>query len=144
MAEQPSLPNSTNSKQENPAKKTTHPVVKFFRKVLMFFILVLVTAFALYYFYVNHSIKNDASIEGTLIQFTIGEGMAFKTNEGILNRGTTLSINSWAFSVRDDSLAQVINGMVGKKVKLRYRENVGNFFWQGKTNRFVFSVEESQ
>jgi hypothetical protein len=134
----------TNADPNIPVKKTTHPVVKFFRKVLLFFTLVLATAFVLYYVYITHPIKDDASIEGTLIQFTIGDGMAFKTNEGMLNRGTTLSISSWAFSVQNDSLAQVINNMVGKKIKLRYKENVGSFFWQGKTNRFVFNVEESK
>lgn len=138
MAEQ----NSTNTNPIVKEKKGMHPVKKFFRKVLMFIVVVLVLVGVGSYLYVTHPVKDDASIEGTLLQFTVGDGFIFKTNEGTINKGTSLSISNWSFSVEDDSLALVLKDLVGKKVTLHFKENVGNFFWQGKTNRFVFAANE--
>lgn len=138
MAEQ----NPTNTINTIDAKKGTHPVIKFFRKVLYLFVFLIILGGIGSYLYVTHTVKDDASIEGTLLQFTVGDGFLFKTNEGTINKGTSLSISNWSFSVQDDSLAFVLKELVGKKVNLHYKENVSNFFWQGKTNRFVFEATE--
>ena len=141
MADQTPI-NSTNSSSQVPQNNKIHPVKRFFRKVLLYIFVLFIVIGTAFYMYVNHAIKDDASVEGTLMQFTVGDGFIFKTNEGLINKGNALAVNNWSFSVRNDSLAQVIKGLVGKKVNLHYKENVSNFFWQGKTNRFVFEVEE--
>lgn len=124
-----------------PEKKRLHHVKKFFKKLLMYLLVLIVLICVGVYLYVSHPVKDSASIDGTLVQFTVGDGFLFKTNEGLLNKGTSLTITSWSFSVRNDSLANRIKDLVGKKVTLQYTETVGSFFWQGKTNRFVTAVQ---
>ena len=90
---------------------------------------------------------NDESRSGVLVKF--GQpGVAFKTYEGEINQiglGQDAKVglvnNLWDFSVKDKEIAEKLQQMVGKNVNLRYKEIHHSFFWQGKTNYFVYQVD---
>ena len=91
---------------------------------------------------------NDESRAGILVKF--GEpGVMFKTYEGQINQiglGQDAKLglinNLWDFSVKDKAVAQQLQALVGKNVNLHYKQINHSFFWQGKTNYFVYQVEE--
>ncbi len=91
---------------------------------------------------------NDESRAGVLVKF--GQpGVLFKTYEGEINQiglGQDAKVglvnNLWDFSVRDKEVADQLQTLVGKNVNLHYKQINHSFFWEGKTNYFVYKVEE--
>lgn len=149
MSEQ--TPNiSTTTPPQVTQNSKTHPIKSFFRKVLLYFMLFAILVGVGAYFYFNSASEKGYSA-GLLVNFT-QKGFIFKTYEGTLNAGTvsatggsSTSNNTWTFSVKDDSIANVLNDIMkssNKNISLHYEEKRGNFFWQGETNRFVDGVEE--
>lgn len=143
MVEQPPLPSSG---QPLPEKKPTHPVVKFFRKVLLFFVLLFIISLAGLYFYFNYT-YSEGSRAGMLLKFS-RKGYVFKTYEGELNLGginplpgNTLANNIWKFSVKDDSIAALLQQKEGQLLRLHYKEKIKNMPWQGDTKFFVDGVD---
>jgi hypothetical protein len=134
------------SSQPVQGKPKMHPVKKFFRRVLLFFILLFILAGAGIYIYFNYTFS-EGYRAGTLIKFS-RRGFV-KTYEGELNLGgvnpipgNTIANNMWRFSVKEDSVAQRLMGMEGKVLRLHYKEKVRSFFWQGETNYFVDDIQE--
>ncbi len=143
MAEQPSVNNTSG---QAPIKKTTHPIVKFFKKVLLFFVLLFVLALTGLYFYFNYT-YSEGSRAGMLMKFS-NKGYVFKTYEGELNLGginplpgNTIANNIWKFSVKNDSIAKLLQSKEGQMLRLHYKEKVKNLPWQGDTKFFVDGVD---
>ena len=102
-----------------------------------------------YVFYNYGAVYSDGYRDGTLIKFS-RKGYIFKTYEGELNQGgianpspgTALANQIWHFSVKDDAVADKLNGLGGKVVRLHYKEYIKNFIWEGDTNYLVDGAEE--
>ncbi len=102
------------------------------------------------YTYFNYgAVFSDGYRDGTLIKFS-RKGYVFKTYEGELNQGgivnsapgTALANQIWTFSVKDDAVAEKLNLLGGKVVRLHYKQYIKNFVWEGETNYLVDSAEE--
>jgi hypothetical protein len=90
---------------------------------------------------------SEGNRAGVLVKFT-KKGYVFKTYEGELNLGgvgnipNTAQMNqSWDFSVKEQSIADTLMHLEGKKVSLHYRQIVKNMVWQGETDYFVDGVQ---
>lgn len=139
MAEQSTSGQITTVKKE-------HPIARFFKKVLMFFILLFVVVTVGAYFYFNYT-YSEGSRAGMLVKFS-EKGYIFKTYEGDLNLGginplpgNTIANNIWKFSVKDDSIGDLLKSKEGQMLRLHYKEKVKNFPWQGDTKFFVDGVD---
>lgn len=144
MVEQPPLKSSGAS--ASPDNKPTHPVKHFFRRLLLFFLLICIITVTITFLYFNFT-YSEGNRAGMLIKFST-KGFVFKTFEGELNVGSvnttvgsTVANNSWAFSVKDKQLANRLSLMEGKMVRLHYKEKIKNLPWQGETKYFVDKVE---
>lgn len=142
MAEQ--IP--VNTPGQTPVAKTTHPVVRFFRKVMLFFVLLSVLVLTGIYLYFNYT-YSEGSRAGMLMKFS-SKGYVFKTYEGELNLGginplpgNTIANNIWKFSVKDDSIGNLLKSKEGQMLRLHYKEKVRNMPWQGDTKFFVDGVD---
>ena len=102
-----------------------------------------------YIFFNYGAVFSDGYRDGTLIKFS-RKGYVFKTYEGELNQGgvanpvagTAMANQIWNFSVKDDAVADKLNDLGGKRVKLHYKQYNKNFFWEGETNYLVDGAEE--
>ena len=142
MAEQTPI----NTSGQIPPKKQTHPIVKFFKRVLLFFVILFILVLAGTYFYFNYT-YSEGSRAGMLMKFS-EKGYVFKTYEGELNLGginplpgNTIANNIWKFSVKNDSIADLLKSKEGQMLRLHYREKVRNLPWQGDTKFFVDGVD---
>jgi hypothetical protein len=145
MAEQ--LPVNNNTTTPDVSKKGTHPVKKFFKRVMWFFIILFLLFGIGTYFYFNYD-YSDGNRAGNLVKFS-KKGYIFKTYEGELNLGginpmpgNTIANNIWVFSVKDENVAKKLMEMEGKTVRLHYIEKVKNLPWQGESKYFVDDVKE--
>ncbi len=102
------------------------------------------------YTYFNYgAVYSDGYRDGTLIKFS-RKGFIFKTYEGELNQGgiansasgTALANQIWNFSVKEKDVAQKLDKLGGKVVRLHYKQYIRNFAWEGDTNYLVDGVEE--
>ena len=126
--------------------KTANPIIKFFKKALLLFTLLFVLALTGTYFYFNYT-YSDGSRAGMLVKFS-EKGYIFKTFEGDLNLGginplpgNTIANNIWKFSVKDDSIGELLKSKEGQILRLHYREKIRNLPWQGDTKFFVDGVD---
>lgn len=102
-----------------------------------------------YTFYNYGAVYSDGYRDGTLIKFS-RKGFIFKTYEGELNQGGIAAPNQgaalanqiWNFSVKEEAVAEKLNMLGGKVVRLHYKQYIKNFFWEGETNYLVDSAEE--
>jgi hypothetical protein len=139
------MPSNT-SQSGVPVTKPTSSVKRFFRKLVLYFFFLLAIVLTGLYFYFNFT-YSEGNRAGMLTKFST-KGYIFKTYEGELNvgsvqttGGTSVANNAWAFSVKDEELAQRLSLMEGKMVRLHYREKIKNLPWQGETKYFVDKVE---
>ena len=142
MAEQSPI----NSPGQTPVAKPTHPIIKFFRKLLLFIVLVSVLVLTGLYLYFNYTYR-EGSRAGMLVKVS-NKGYVFKTYEGELNLGginplpgNTIANNIWKFSVKDDSIGELLKSKEGQMLRLHYKEKVRNMPWQGDTKFFVDGVD---
>ncbi len=133
--------------QNIPSKNTVHPVKRFFRKVLLFFFFFFVVALLGTYLYFNYT-YSEGSRAGMLMKFS-EKGYVFKTYEGDLNLGginplpgNTIANNIWKFSVKDDSIGNLLKSKEGQMLRLHYKEKIRNLPWQGDTKFFVDGVDQ--
>jgi hypothetical protein len=117
------------------------------KKILLYFSLIIVTAFAIFYLVCSYT-YSEGTRAGLLIKFS-RKGFLFKTYEGQLNIGgmqpptSTVGTNMlWDFSVNDSKVSEKMMECEGKYVSIHYKEVVKNFWWQGETKYFVTHVEE--
>lgn len=107
------------------------------------FFVTLVVLFALYTWLTLTWSFSEGERAGYVQKFS-KKGWVFKTWEGELAMvtipGTLPEI--FAFSVREDSVAERINHTMGKRVKLVYEQHVGvPTDWFGETEYFVTGVQ---
>ncbi len=95
------------------------------RPMLKWVVVVLILAVAVYLLVIFNWSYSDGDRVGYLQKFS-SRGWLCKTYEGELAMTTVPGVAPviWTFSMRmwDDPLAQQINGLMGKKVVLHYRE----------------------
>lgn len=95
------------------------------------------------------AVYSDGYRDGTLIKFS-RKGYVFKTYEGEINQGgianpapgTAMANQIWSFSVKDDAVAEKLNKMGGKVVRLHYKQFNKTLPWVGETNYIVDEAEE--
>jgi hypothetical protein len=99
--------------------------------------------------YFNYfAVYSDGYRAGTLIKFS-RKGYVFKTYEGELNQGgvvnpspgTAMVNQIWTFSVRRKEVAQKLEKLEGKVVRLHYKQYNKMFPWEGDTPYLVNDVE---
>lgn len=99
--------------------------------------------------YFNYgAVFSDGYRAGTLIKFS-RKGFIFKTYEGEINQGgivnpspgTAMMNQIWAFSVKQREVAQKLEKMEGKVVRLHYKQYNKMFPWEGDTKYLVDGVE---
>ena len=118
-------------------------------RILGWTILVVVLGVGGYVFYNYGAVYSDGYRDGTLIKFS-RKGYVFKTYEGELNQGgianpsqgTALANQIWKFSVKENAVADKLNLLGGKVIRLHYKQYNKNFIWEGETNYLVDGVEE--
>ncbi|MBK9013827.1 MAG: hypothetical protein IPM82_06935 [Saprospiraceae bacterium] len=119
------------------------------KRILGWTVFVLVLGAGGYVFYNYGAVYSDGYRDGTLIKFS-RKGFIFKTYEGELNQGgianpapgTAMVNQIWKFSVKEEHVADKLNTLGGKVVRLHYKEYVNNFFWEGETKYLVDGAEE--
>jgi hypothetical protein len=95
-----------------------------------------------------YAVFSDGYRAGTLIKFS-RKGYVFKTYEGELNQGgvlnpqpgTAMMNQIWTFSVNKKSVAEKLEKMEGKVVRLHYKQYNKMFPWEGETPYLVTDVE---
>jgi hypothetical protein len=118
-----------------------------FSKIIWISLLIIVVVFGVTYLVFNFT-YSEGNRAGVLIKFS-KKGYIFKTYEGELNVGglgnipNTAQMNqTWEFSVKDQTIADSLMHMEGKRVSLHYRQIMKNMAWQGETPYFVDGVQE--
>jgi hypothetical protein len=98
--------------------------------------LILFVSGYMYWFYYNA--YSDGSREGVLYKFS-RKGNIFKTYEGEIiqpglrsAQGGIINTNNLSFSVTDVALADSLNKLLGKNVKLHYIQYRKNLPWRGE------------
>ncbi len=104
----------------------------FFLGFLLFALLS--TAYVYWYYF---DLFSEGSRPGILIKFS-KKGNIFKTFEGeIIQEGYrsrtqgTINSNNFYFSVEDQSIADSLNAVIGKTVKLHYKQYRKSLPWRG-------------
>ena len=116
------------------------------RRYLILLVFLLIT-FGIFYYLTAWS-YSDGERAGTISKYS-RRGYVFKTWEGVLNVGGfsgetgSLTPQYFDFSVKDDSVAQLINQAVktGQRVTLHYEEKLVQLPWNGETKYFVTGME---
>lgn len=116
------------------------------KKILgwLIFILIVVLVFIVYWHYYNTYSEGNRS--GILQKFS-RKGNIFKTYEGelimssvITTTNGTLASEKFYFSVKNDSIANVLFALEGKHVTLHYDQKRGHLPWNGETDYFVNGI----
>jgi hypothetical protein len=68
-------------------------------------------------------------------------GVIWKTYEGTLNLSPNGLMTAWEFSVKNRKVAQELENLEGKQIKVHYEQRYQTFFWQGETEYIVDGVE---
>jgi hypothetical protein len=108
-----------------------------------FFILFLVAAFLVYWFYFN--VFSDGERKGTLIKIT-HKGNIFKTDEGEmwLSCRNTINAEKFFFSVTNDSIANVLKNLQDECIQLTYKQYRARLPWRGDSKYMVTGVIKIQ
>jgi hypothetical protein len=129
-----------------PAAPEAAPAKRHWRKktklILFGMVLSPVLLFALYTFMTLSWTYSDGYRAGILQKFS-RRGWLCKTYEGEIAQAVVAGVSPliWEFTVRDDSVAQQLDSLLGRRVSLHYRQHVGvptTCF--GLTEYFVDSV----
>lgn len=103
---------------------------------LAFLFIILFGAGYIYWFYYNSF--SDGTREGILYKFS-RKGNIFKTYEGEIVQpglrsvqGGTINTNNLMFSVVDVQVADSLNNVIGKTVKIHYIQYRKNLPWRGE------------
>jgi hypothetical protein len=120
------------------------------KKILMWgsIILVVFLFFLVYWNYYNT--YSEGNRAGILQKFS-RKGNLFKTYEGELvmssiasTSNTTLASEKFFFSVKEDSIAQVLFGFEGKRVTLHYEQKRSHLPWNGETDYFIDGIKATE
>ncbi len=109
--------------------------------VLGSLILLIFISFYVYWNYYNT--YSDGNRSGILQKFS-KKGNIFKTYEGELimtsitsTSNSTIASEKFFFSVKNDSVAQILFNLEGKLVTLHYEQKRAHLPWNGETDYFV-------
>jgi len=128
---------------------TTTPVAqkkggKFKKFALGFFLVLILIGIAFYF--VCGMTYSEGTRTGILTKAS-KKGYIFKTYEGEINIGgfnqgesTIIPLTIFKFSTTKKQVYDSLEIHQGKKVSLKYRQVIKNFFWQGETDYFVDKV----
>jgi hypothetical protein len=116
-----------------------------FKKFAFITLLFLILIGLIYYFICGMS-YSDGTRSGILTKVS-RKGFIFKTYEGELNiggvnqgEGTIMPLTIFKFSTTKKQIYDSLEIYQGRKVVLKYRQVIKNFFWQGDTDYFVDHV----
>ena len=118
-----------------------------FRKFLwrLSFILVLVMAFLVYWFYYNA--KSDGTRTVYLVKIS-HKGNIFKTYEGEAlvsigaNPQTSITTEKFIYSVTSKALYDSLTKHEGQKITLKYKQYRKTLFWRGDSDYIVYGFEK--
>lgn len=116
------------------------------RKIIMITSLIILVVLSITFLIFNYT-YSEGNRAGVVIKFS-KKGYLLKTYEGELNLGGMGNIPNTAqqnmlclFSVKDQSVAETLMNLEGRKVSLHYKEIIKNMPWQGETKYFVDGVK---
>lgn len=120
------------------------------KKILLWTILGLLVAFAIFFYFRFYFVFGDGVKAGELNQFTY-KGYVWKTYEGRLIQagfkgsgkatgGATIESFIFDFSVEDEKVAEKLMHLSGKNVELHYKEYRGTLPWRGMQKHVVDSI----
>ncbi len=108
------------------------------KKAILLFILLLMLFASGYIYWFYYNAYSDGSREGILYKFS-RKGNIFKTYEGEIiqpglrsMQGGVINTNNLSFSVTDIALADSLNKLLGKNVKLHYIQYRKCLPWRGE------------
>jgi len=115
-------------------------------KKFAFITLLFLILFGLIYYFICGMSYSDGTRSGILTKVS-RKGFIFKTYEGELNiggvnqgEGTIMPLTIFKFSTTKKQIYDSLEIYQGRKVVLKYRQVIKNFFWQGDTDYFVDHV----
>jgi hypothetical protein len=133
---------------ENSVNSAKAATGRFFKRLIMWILILAVLAFALLYLSTKLS-YSEGERAGVISKFS-EKGFVIKTHEGELNVGAqgdvgNLSVNLWAFSVANNDpeiIKKLQDSMLsGKRVRMHYEQKYFKYFWLGDTEYYVTSVD---
>jgi len=116
------------------------------KKVLIWgsIIAIALISFIVYWKYYNTFSEGNRS--GILQKFS-RKGNIFKTYEGELimssiasTSNTTIASEKFFFSVKNDSIANILFDLEGKRVTIHYEQKRGHLPWNGETDYLITSI----
>ena len=134
---------------ETPNKPTVvaAPKKNKLKRFILIFSLSLILIFFIYYLICGMTYC-DGTRSGILTKVS-KKGYIFKTYEGELNiggfsdgSGTIMPNSVFKFSVINTKVYEKLQQKEGKKVVLKYKQVMKNFFWQGDTDYFIQDVTD--
>lgn len=117
------------------------------KKVITILSAVLIVGLGVFLFFKFWYVYRDGQNEGDIIYFQ-REGFIFKTYEGKMilsgynskNVNAGIQSNELKFSVKDDRIAQQINNVSGRQIKLHWKGYLGTLPWRGNSQFVVDSI----
>lgn len=116
-----------------------------FKKFALITTFILIIIWFIYYFICGMT-YSDGSRSGVLFKVS-RKGVIFKTYEGELNiggvnqgEGTIMPLTIFKFSTTKKVIYDSLEAYQGRRVVVKYRQVIKNFFWQGDTDYFVDHV----
>jgi hypothetical protein len=140
---------SDNSFREKMSTQLDHAKVKARRifRITMWSLLIAGVLFGIGYYIYRTFPKSDSEQTGTLFKLSY-DGYMFKTYEGqlhLIGSSMMTTQSTWNFSVKNEVIYEEMRKLVGKTVKVYYKELPEIAFpWQGKTAFMVYKVEQLQ
>jgi hypothetical protein len=124
-----------------------------FRKYLRRGIIIILVIFAGIFWWRHYFVFGEGVKAGNL-NFLVKKGYIFKTWEGrLIQSGFKTPIpgamqsNEFEFSIKNDSIARMLERASGRFVELRYKEYIRPLPWRGMSNYIVIEIlriEESR
>lgn len=116
------------------------------KKFTLFGVIVLVIALAVFV-YVRYFFVFGEGVKAGDLNFIVYKGMVFKTWEGRViqtgirtNTPGAIQSNEFEFSVKNDSIAKVLEVNSGRFVELRYKEYFHSLPWRGNSKYVVNEI----
>lgn len=140
---------STNSFRDNMSTSFDQAKVKARRilRITLWSLLVAVILAGIGYYIYRTFPKSDSEQTGTLFKLSY-DGYVFKTYEGqlhLIGSSMITTQSTWHFSVKNKAIYEEMQNLVGKTVKVHYKELPETALpWQGKTAFMVYKVEPLQ
>ncbi|HQN94417.1 MAG TPA: hypothetical protein PKV50_06535 [Prolixibacteraceae bacterium] len=116
------------------------------KKVTLFGVIILVIALTVFV-YIRYFFVFGEGVKAGDLNFIVYKGMVFKTWEGRViqtgirtNTPGAIQSNEFEFSVKNDSIAKVLEVNSGRFVELRYKEYFHSLPWRGNSKYVVHEI----